>query len=145
MAGPGVAPLDPSTPVGQVRANIGDTNFTALAPPVDGMGFYEWMSDDEILASLNTASGSVYRATGMAMLGLARDFVATGRAIKTDDLSMDSRNRGKDYLSIAMEWLKQADLQDVRDSAGLFDLVSPDRTCEPGGRFGDIAFPFRAF
>lgn len=144
MAGEGVAPLDPSTDVGQVRAHIGDTNFTALVPPVDGQGNYEWMSDGEIQAAINTAGGNIPRAVGMSMLGLSRDFAATGRAIKTDDLSMDSRQRGKDFLSIALEWLKQADLQDARDAGGFFELVSPDRTCPPPGRFGDLAFPFRA-
>lgn len=123
MAGEGVAPLDPSTSVGQVRAHIGDTNFTPLEPPVTGMGLYEWMSDAEIQAMLNTASDSVARATGYAMLGLSRDFAARGRSIKTDDLSMDSRGRGSDFLSIAQSWLQQADADDARSAGDIFEIA----------------------
>jgi len=144
MAGAGVAPLDPTTAVGQVRAHIGDTNFTPLDPPVEGQGFYEWRSDIEIQAALNAANSSVTRTVGMMMLGLAADFAAAGRQIKTDDLSMDSRSRGKDYLSIAQEWLKQADAEDLRGANSFFELVSPDRTCGAPGRFGDLSWPFRA-
>lgn len=123
MAGEGVAPLDPSTSVGQVRAHIGDTNFAPLDPPVTGMGHYEWRSDGEILAALATASDSVPRAVGMLMLGLARDFAARGRAIKTDDLSMDSRQRGPDFLSIAQAWLAQADAEDARLAGDIFEIA----------------------
>lgn len=144
MAGAGVAPLDPTTDVGQARAHIGDTNFTALDPPVDGQGSYEWFSDIEIQAALYSAGGSVARAVGRVLLGVARDLTSSGRAIKTDDLSIDSRSRGKDLLAIAESWLAQADADDARAAGGFFDLVSPDRTCGPAGRFGDLGWPFRA-
>jgi hypothetical protein len=120
MPNTGVAPLDPTTPVGQVRLSLGDTDATNIS---GGSGSYPWFGDDELNALLTTGSDSVARATGLALKRLALNYALQGRSIKTADLALDSTKRGDSIAAIAQSWLDQADLEDERDAKDTFLIV----------------------
>jgi hypothetical protein len=136
MAGQGVAPLDPTTAVGQARTLVDDTAYVPLEPPVDGEGVYEYFSDAELTAYLNLSSNSPYRAAGNATLRLAREAALLASSIATDDLKGDTTHRAADLRAIAAEYFSIADDQDARDAESGFDLGrSGYRRPYPGLRF----------
>lgn len=121
---PGVAPLDPTTPVGQVRLNLGDTEYVPLDPAVEGQGSYNSFSDAAIEAFLTAGRDSVLRATGRAVHQLAL-FAAMeeSRSIKTDDLSIGESKRAHNLRLLAQDWFDRADADDAENSLGLFDVI----------------------
>lgn len=125
MANIGVAPLDPSSLVGVVRLNVGDTNYVPLDPPVAGQGVFDYYSDAQLSAFLTAGNDSPTRATGTAIKQMALTAALSGRSVKTDDLAIDSRQRGTDLLAIAQSWLDQADAEDALYVAGIFDVIKP--------------------
>lgn len=125
MANPGVFPIDPSTPVGQVRLFIGDVTARPLSPTVEGQASFDWFSDAELAQFLVSADGSVQRACGYAILQLATGAaLKDGRAIKTDDLSVGASTKGASLLAVAQAFFAEADAADEGDSSG-FLIVSP--------------------
>ena len=118
---PGVYPIDPSTPVGQVRLNVGDTASVPLNPPVDGQQSYTNFSDAELQSYLTSASDSVPRATAFAFQALARS--VAGASTKTDDLASDPSKWAAIYMESATQWLAEADRQDATDSNSFFQIV----------------------
>lgn len=102
----GVVPVDYSTPVGQFRALIGDTDAVALVPPAAGQGSYVWFGDDEIGAFLSLYSDNPKRAAARALLTIAGSQALLLKKWSSDDLSVDG-------AAIAEALRKQAkDLQD---------------------------------
>lgn len=136
MAGQGVAPLDPTTAVGQARTLVDDTAYVPLDSPVDGQGVYAYFSDAELTAYLTISSNSPYRAAGNATLRLAREAAMLAASIGTDDLKSDTTHRAADLRAIAAEYFNIADEQDARDAESGFDLGrSGRRPFYPGLRF----------
>lgn len=113
MAGIGAHPLDIDTPIGLLRANLGDVASTPLDPPVAGKESYGWFSDQELTAFLALGRRSIARATGKAIMQLALSNGLAGRSVTTEDLSIDNQGRGATLREIAESWLKQADQEDA--------------------------------
>lgn len=136
MAGQGVAPLDPTTAVGQVRTLVDDTASVPLDPPVTGQGFYAYFSDAELTAYLNLTASSPYRAAGNATMRLAREAAMLASSVATDDLKAATEHRAADLRAIALEYFAFADDQDARDAESGFDLGRTGvRPFYPGLRF----------
>jgi hypothetical protein len=121
MANPGVSPLDPATPVGQLRSLVGDTEATPLDPPIDGEGSYAIWSDVALEAALGLAGDSVYRAASNLYFTLAAEYAQSGRSIKTDDLSIDTKGRAGSLIEIARSWASAANQADAADD--FFEIV----------------------
>lgn len=130
----GAAPLDPETPVGQLRANLGDTGFTELEPPVAGQVDYANFSDAALEAFLAGASGNVARATGAAYMQLAAIYAAAGKSIKTDDLAHDDRQRGADLFEVAKWWFSHADAAEAAAAAEIFEIAPFAGRAKPRSR-----------
>lgn len=138
MANDGAYPIDVATPVGQVRLNVGDTEFTELDPADLNVKNYANFSDAELASLLFTADGNVLRATAWAFAKLAALAAAspTGSvSIKTNDLGYTSK-RAADLIELASWWGDQADAQDDMDSDDLLEIVQ-----FPGFRVFDPALP----
>ncbi len=122
MSKSGAYPLNPASAVGQVRLNVGDSIATLPSGQAPQYGFF---SDAEILSFLTAAGDSVTRATGLAYFALARDLIAVGKSIKTDDQALDTRHRGKDMLEVGRSWIAEADAADAAAANDYFDIVDP--------------------
>lgn len=68
MANIGIAPLDPTTPAGQVRLLIGDTDPTNI---VNGRGTYLFYGDDELTALVGLYNTSVFRTAVRVLRNIA--------------------------------------------------------------------------
>lgn len=124
MANPGVAPLNPATPVGQVRLNLGDTTYVPLVPPVEGQGDYNNFSDEAIEGFIAAASGNPASATGYGYLQLAAIAASSGSNVVTDDLQVDTSKRATEFRQIAAAWFGRG--ADADAEAGLneyFNIV----------------------
>lgn len=113
----GAVPVDYSTPTGQFRALIGDTDAIELDPPIAGQGEYMWFGDDEIGAFLALYNDNPKRAAARALLTIAGSQALLLKKWSSDDLSVDG-------AAIAEALRKQAkDLQDEADNeAALIDI-----------------------
>jgi hypothetical protein len=120
---PGVAPLDPNTPVGRLRALVGDTSYKPLEPPVEGQGDYNVYSDADLEAFLTQTDGNELRAAGHAFRTLAAVYAASGRSIRTDDLNIDTTKRGSDFLAIAKSFFDEADAADEKAAMDFVKIV----------------------
>ena len=126
MSNRGIAPPGPGTLITKVRDSVGDTQYVALNPAESGFGSYNYFSDGEISAFLLAGSDNITRATGYAILALARNAGLTGKAIATDDLRLDISKRGDTLEKIAQSYFDQADAEDARvEDAGATFTVTP--------------------
>jgi hypothetical protein len=132
----GVAPLDPDTKVGRLRALLRDTEYAPLEPAEDGFGDYKMFSDVDLEAYLIEGGDNVLRAAGRATTGLALMYSAKGKSIKTDDLAVDLRGRGADLLKVARSFMDDADAEDAAEASDYFNIVPTgrrDRRCHAEG------------
>ncbi|WP_406245908.1 hypothetical protein ACI7YT_12770 [Microbacterium sp. M] len=123
MTNVGIAPPQPATPVGQLRLLVGDKNFTALEPPMTGLGNYAIWSDDALAVTLATAGGSQYRAAWSLYLGLAAEYAQRGKSIRTDDLAIDTKGRGDTLVKVAESFLSEAESAEAAEASDFFQLV----------------------
>lgn len=108
MPNPGNTTIDPTTPLGQVRLNLGDTVSSPLVPDVPGQGDFRFFSDPEIQAFLLQGGNNPLMATGFAFLSWSRDATKLAILGKTDDLAFDTTDRAKEFRLLADEWFNRA-------------------------------------
>lgn len=125
MSNRGVSPIDPATPVGQLRLAVADTASVALEPAEVGVVDYANYSDADLEAFLAAASGEPVRATGYAYLQLAAIYSAQGKSIRTDDLAISTLGRGADLIAVAKSYFAQADAADAAGGLDFFDIATP--------------------
>ncbi|MEV5068862.1 hypothetical protein MRBLMI12_000418 [Microbacterium sp. LMI12-1-1.1] len=88
-------------------------------------------TDAQLTAAINaTGNTSALRAAGNAFQSLAAEYAIKGRSVKTDDLAIDTRNRGKDLLEVANSFFAEAEAADKR-AAGSFVAIVPVRGSKP--------------
>ena len=116
MANIGVYPVDPTTPVGKLRSDIGDTNgapIDPIPPETDPTtANYQYFSDADIENILEQAGDNYSRALSYAYIKLAAAFSAQSVSAKTYDLSVDLTKRASDFRSLANFWRVDADSKD---------------------------------
>lgn len=108
-ANAGIAPPDYSTPVGQFRALIGDTDYVELDPPVAGQGDYDWYSDAAIGGLLTVYDNNVKRAAAQALRTIASSQALLLRKWSADDLSVDGAAVAEALRKLAKDLDDQAD------------------------------------
>ena len=140
---PGVAPLDPTSSVGHLRALLGDTQYVDLTPPVAGQGSYAVFSDADLISYLSLAGNVTLRAAAIAIRRMALEYSSKGKSIKTDDLAIDLRSRGRDLLEVAKSFESAADAADSSAADDYFNIVpfgdSPfASTCRPEGAIDSV-------
>lgn len=119
----GIAPADPTTPVGQFRFGAGDSEFRPTDPPEEGFGLYQLWSDADIIGILAIAGGSVPRAISIAYGQIGASYASQGATIKTDDLSVSVKDAVGNWLALSNYWKQIADDAAERESWDIFDLV----------------------
>ena len=117
----GIAPLDPTSDVGQFRLLSGDVDYKPLDPPEAGFGDYTLWSDDQILA-LIAVGGGIPRGIANAYAQLAASTQAA--TIKTDDLNFSGKAEVDKWLALAARWEAVADRDDSRAVDDYFDIVT---------------------
>jgi hypothetical protein len=128
----GVAPVEPSTPVGALRYSIGDLEYEPLDPVEVGYGNFANFSDTELAQFIAQAAGSVTRASGFAYLRFASLAAAGAISWRSDDLSVDSKQVASEFRLLAKIAFDAADAEDAAGASG-FNLDFPFMTC---GCFG---------
>lgn len=123
MANPGVAPVDPSTEIGQLRYLIGDTAYTELQPPVTDQGDYTWFSDVALQVFIDRAGGNLDLAAAYAFRQIGDYYAQNAASIKTDDLQVSERWR------IAQMFYDRADQTEGNANADIFVLASMGCGC----------------
>lgn len=132
----GVFPIDPETPVGQLRVLVGDTTATPTDPPTPGFAEYAVYGDNDLASAIALAQGNIARAAGNLLTTLAASYAASGKSIKTDDLAIDTTKRGATLLEIARAFHEEAGSVDQRGASDYFDMVlGPDIDTEFGSAF----------
>lgn len=140
MANIGVAPPDPATEIGSLRYAIGDTEYSALVPPVAGFGDYELFSDLELQSLLDMGGGFPANAIGYAYLKLAG--VAAGQAVswKSDDLALDLSKTPAELRAIAALWFAQGEA--AANSEEYFDIVPLGSRCNRPAELAEWPWPW---
>lgn len=119
----GIAPADPTTPVGQFRFAAGDSEYQNYVPIQPGYGLYQLWSDNDIIGLLVVAGGSVARAVSLAYAQIGASFATSGATIKTDDLSVSVKDSVGNWLSLSRWWAELADNEAANAANDIFDLV----------------------
>lgn len=125
----GIAPPNMASPVGQVRALLGDVEYTEYDPPQPGYGMYEKMSDLEIKGFLARSDESPEGAMYFVWLQVAGDAAFASRVVKDFDLQVDTTKRSGEFLAIADRWKAQWDAA-TGDIFEVFNIGSSCRQCE---------------
>ena len=136
----GATPIDPDEPVGALRFLVGDTDGTPLDPEVVGSPDYAQWSDSALGVALAAQHGNQLRAAGTLYLQLAAAFSISGRSIKTDDLAIDTKGRGRDLHEVAQSFFDEATAADNSAASDFFQIVPFTRrrgrsgcACRPEG------------
>jgi len=104
--------IDYSTPTGQVRLLIADTDESALL-----------LSDEQVAAFLTMAlENSVHRAAAQALETIAASEVLVGKKIRTQDLQTDGPAVAAELRAQAAQLRATADQEDDF----FFDVVTPN-------------------
>lgn len=121
MANIGIAPPDPTTPVGALRFLLGDLEYGDVT---EGKAEYANFSDDELSQFITAGAGSVTRASGYAYLRLAAIAASGAISWRSDDLSVDSKIPASEFRLLARIAFEQADDED-KAGASSFTLQFP--------------------
>lgn len=125
MANIGVAPVDPTTTVGQVRLLLGDTDATDV---VNGRGTYLWYSDAEIAGLVMLYNGSPFRTTVRILRTIANSEAMKLKKWKSADLEIDG-------AGITMSLLSLADAIEADDRYGMMlEAAETVHVVATGGR-----------
>jgi len=143
----GIAPPDPSTPVGQLRGALGDTEYKELDPPEEGYGSYENFGDTELEALLAMSDGSPTRAAGYGYLKLAAQAANEAVDWASDDKRVTMSKRAEWLTKQAQIWFDLADSGDQSAVNNYFDLVYPfgnryDEECGPEAAYRLVRRPW---
>jgi len=106
---PGVYPIDPATPVGQLRFLVGDTASVPYDPVEPGFQNYAAFSDGELLSLLEASGGVLTGAVGFAYLRLAGAAAGSAVSWASDDLRLDMSKTPAELRAIAALWFGRAD------------------------------------
>lgn len=124
---PGVFPLDPATPVGELRLLLGDTASVPYVPDEPGFQNYAAFSDDELKSLLSSSGGSLPGAVGFAYLKLAGSAAGSSVAWASDDLRLDLSKTPAELRAIAALWFGRADAASAgEDAFYITDTGAPD-------------------
>ena len=133
----GIAPADRSTPVGKVRALVGDTSFTAVTPTAeeiiifgdgtpeatDVYGTYQYFSDADITLFLEVEGDSIAGASAQAYEALAAILILEANNITTNDLRVATEKRAELMLTLAGVKRRQAVAEGVEAMNDVFDVI----------------------
>lgn len=122
----GVVPLDPATPVGNLRLILGDVTSAPLVPPETGFGSYELFSDDELEAFLAQGE-SPEGAAQLAYMQLAGAAALSAKNVADFDLKVSTEKRAEYLMRMAEMWGDKADAL----SADIFEIF--DVNIDSGG------------
>lgn len=125
MANAGVAPPDYTTDVGKFRLLTSDTYYVPLVPDVPGQGDFVLFSDAEIDGYL-AMEDSVYRAAGLAFMGLAATAAREAESIRDFDLQVDRRQKAEQLRLQAAWFYTEAERLDGEGDEG-FTIVRTGR------------------
>lgn len=125
MANPGVYPVDFTTDVGKFRLLVNDLYSVPLVPAVAGQQDYTLFSDAEIEGYLALET-SVYRAAGLAFMGLAATAAREAESIRDFDLQVDRRDKSSKLMEQAKWFYDEAERLDGEGEEG-FTIVRTGR------------------
>lgn len=123
MTNRGLRVYDASTSTGELRLNLGDTNFTELTPSEVDYVSFDYFSDATLDSFIESADESITRATGYAYRSLAGILTMSAVSIQTDDLRISTIERAKLMRELASDWLASADSEDQAAAGDIFDVV----------------------
>lgn len=137
MANEGTYPLDPGTPEGLFRFEVGDVVGT---PTTTGQGTYEFMSDDTILALIDTYPNSINTAKARAFQSMATQLIAAAQDIQVDDIRIKTIERANLMFNMAKVLGGNAILEDA-STAFTVVALSPEQYRVPQGQPWPVGYP----
>lgn len=116
-------PVDYTSPVGQIRNLIADTE--QIADPADSEAIPSfYLSDNQIKAFLVTARDKIYLAAALALTAMATNENLVLKKIRTEDLQTDGPAVSGELRRLAEEYRTQQKLDDEADDAlDSFEIV----------------------
>lgn len=116
----GTWPIDPTTPEGLFRFEIGDVVGTAHEPP-DGKAEFEFIGDATILALLAAHPENRDYAKGLALESMATQLIAAAQDIQVDDIKLKTVEKANlMFLRASGYGVASA----IADAASAFTIVS---------------------
>ena len=125
----GIAPPDMDTPLGKLRAILGDVTYTELDPAEPGFGNYAMFSDTELDAFLALSDSSVEGGAFFAYTQMAGAAARESTMTRDFDLQVDLTKRATDLRMVAGSYKNLWDSA-AADIFEVFDIGAHDR-CIP--------------
>jgi hypothetical protein len=80
-------------------------------------------TDEQLDAALLASGDNLLRAAGFAYQALAAEYALRGKSVRTDDLAIDTRDRGKTLLEVAQSYFDEAAAAQNAEGGDLFQIV----------------------
>lgn len=123
MANTGVAPVNLTSTVGQVRVLLGDTDPTNVS---GGSGTYLYFSDAEITAILGLYDDKPKLAAARALETIAGSQALLLKSWSSDDLSVRGDAIAKELRELAKQLRTEAVAEDSSEFVALIQTVDTD-------------------
>lgn len=107
----GAYPIDPETPTGLFRLELGDTVGVPIEPPTDPVtAEYQYISDAGINALMAKYPDDPEVAMGKAMVSMANQMIAAAQDIQVDDIRIKTVEKANLMLQMARDMIAGATL-----------------------------------
>lgn len=118
----GAFPVDPSTPVGLFRVEIGDDTGVPNTPPTTAE--FEFFSDGAIEALIAAYSDSRETAMAKAMTSMATRLITSAQDIQVDDIRIRTVERANLMMQLARDLLSHAGAAGASSAFSVVPLTS---------------------
>lgn len=98
-------------------------------------------TDEQLDAALLASGDNLLRAAGHAFQALAAEYAILGKSVRTEDLAIDTRGRGKDLLEVAQSYFDEATAADNAEAEAFFQIVPFGGRSRRGGCCGPEGTP----
>lgn len=139
MANVGAWPINPATPVGFFRFQVGDVVGTPHDPE-DSTADFEFMGDDAIEALLAAHPNSINAAKADALQSMAIQLIAAAQEIQVDDIRIKTIERARLMMELSMGFGGSSAAADAASAFSVVPLNSQPSFTHPQGQPYPIGF-----
>lgn len=121
----GAYPIDPATPTGLFRTELGDIVGVPAEPPTDPQtAEYQYISDAAISALIVAYAGNPDAAMAKAITSMATQMIAAAQDIQVDDIRIKTVERATAMLEYATTLGASASASDAASAFSVVALTS---------------------
>lgn len=104
----GAWPVDPGTEIGWLRIALDDADGTPVPGSTPPVAEFPLFSDAALQTVIDLYPGDRPMQIGTAYQRIGMSLIRTGQRVRVDDIEIDTRQQGADFLRLSEQWFETA-------------------------------------